>query len=151
MTISLFSNSYIIGIVGCEEKKFTSETEGKAKELIRILLSRSGVTGISSGHCHLGGIDIWAEDIGKELGLETYIFPPKDFSWSAGYKLRNIQIVEASDEVHCITVKRLPDAYQGMRFESCYHCGTDSHVKSGGCWTAKYADKKGKPAYWHVL
>jgi hypothetical protein len=31
-----------------------------------------------------------------------------------------------------------------MKFDLCYHCGTKDHVKSGGCWTVKYARKLGK-------
>jgi hypothetical protein len=31
-----------------------------------------------------------------------------------------------------------------MTFEMCYHCMSDTHVKSGGCWTVKYAKKIGK-------
>jgi hypothetical protein len=31
-------------------------------------------------------------------------------------------------------------------------CRTNAHIKSGGCWTAKYAHREyGKPAVWHVL
>lgn len=150
----------VIGIVGSEAIKFTSETEAKAKEIIRALLrglnslgypSGLNITGYSSGHCHLGGIDIWTEEIGDELGIIKYIFPPKTQSWETGYKPRNLQIVEASTEVHCITVRKLPADYKGMRFDGCYHCHTKDHVKSGGCWTALHAKKKGKPAFWHVI
>lgn len=31
-----------------------------------------------------------------------------------------------------------------MRFHGCYHCEEPNHVKSGGCWTVKYAKKLGK-------
>ncbi len=27
----------------------------------------------------------------------------------------------------------------------CYHCKTDTHIKSGGCWTTKYARRHGVP------
>jgi hypothetical protein len=141
----------VIGIVGSESIKFTPETEAAAKKIIRDLLTRPGVTGVSSGACHLGGIDAWAEEIGKELGLDLFIYPPKTQSWETGYKPRNLQIVKASDEVYCITVKELPLNYKGMRFDYCYHCKTRDHVKSGGCWTAKQAQKKGKFATWYVV
>src|SRR5689334_14361282 len=105
----------IIGIVGSEAKKFTPETEEAAKQLIRLLLIKDTVTGLSSGHCHLGGIDIWAEEIAKELGLDLYIFPPKNLRWEPnGYKSRNIEIAMVSSEVHNITVKKLPPSYRGM-------------------------------------
>ena len=134
----------IVGIVGSEAKKFTDATQRLARNEIRRLLLRPGVTAVSSGHCHLGGIDIWAEDEADRLGLEKFIYPPADHSWNLGYKPRNIQIAVASDEVWCITVKELPAEYSGMKFPLCYHCGTTDHVKSGGCWTTKYARGLGK-------
>jgi len=114
-------------------------------------LADDRVAGLSSGHCHLGGIDIWAEEIGRMLAIDLHIFPPKSLSWENGYKPRNLKIVETSDEVHCITLKELPPSYTGMRFDFCYHCKTKDHVKSGGCWTAKQAEKAGKKAFWHII
>lgn len=143
--------SRVIGIVGSEAAKFTLVTELKARKIIHQLLTQPGVTGVASGACHLGGIDIWAEEIGDELGLDTFIYPPKILNWAAGYRPRNLQIVKASDELHCITLKELPAGYTGMSFSYCYHCCTAGHVKSGGCWTALQAKKQGKPAYWHVI
>lgn len=134
-----------VGIVGSEAAKFTPETAAKAKALIRTLLSAPGVTEVVSGGCHLGGVDIWAEEIGLELGLVVTVHYPRVRSWWA-YKERNLKIAEA-DEVHCITVKELPAGYTGMRFSHCYHCHTNDHVKSGGCWTMKKARK----GFLHVL
>lgn len=143
----------IYGIVGSEAAKFTPETEAEAKRIIRMILTRPNATGYSSGHCHLGGIDIWTEEIGKELGLEGFVYPAQTRVWGTvgGYKNRNIKIVGASDEVHCITVRTLPAGYTGMKFAYCYHCHTNTHVKSGGCWTMKYAIKAGKPGILHVI
>lgn len=134
----------IIGIVGSEAAKFTAAGEADARHLLRGLLTLSGVDGMSSGHCHLGGIDIWAEEIASELGVEQFIFPPRELDWSRGYKPRNIQIARKSGAVYCITVDHYPTGYHGMRFGSCYHCGTSEHIKSGGCWTVKYARQLGK-------
>lgn len=134
----------IIGIVGSEAKKFTPETESMARTIITAILSMPGVTGMSSGHCHLGGVDIFAEEQAAKLELPQYIFPPKTLQWEGGYKQRNIEIAKKSDEVYCITVDKLPPGYTGMRFSSCYHCKTSDHVKSGGCWTTKYARYLGK-------
>ncbi len=128
-----------IGIVGSEEVKFTPAGKVAALEIIRRLLSEPGVTEVVSGGCHLGGIDIWAEEIGRELGLTITVFKPVSFSWETGYKPRNLRIARGSDIVHCITVDRLPESFSGMRFPSCYHCHTSGHVKSGGCWTMKKA------------
>lgn len=142
-----------VGIVGSEDAKFTHETEKAAKTLILELLGRPGVTGVVSGGCHLGGIDLWAERGAQRLGIPQKIFPSKARTWGgpAGYAERNLRIVRESDEVHCITLKALPPYYAGMRFKLCYHCGTDEHVKSGGCWTMMQARKAGKPGILHVI
>jgi hypothetical protein len=131
-----------IGIVGSEGAKFTPETERKARELIRDLLVPGDT--VVSGACHLGGIDVWAVEEAKKLGLAYEEYPPETLSWETGYKPRNLRIARASDIVVCITLRRLPPGYAGMRFDRCYHCGTDTHVKSGGCWTMKQARKMGK-------
>jgi hypothetical protein len=134
----------VVGIVGSEAAKFTPAGKERAIDRIWHILVRPGVTGVVSGACHLGGIDVWAAAQGKTLGIEVIEFPPKAHSWSNGYKPRNIQIAKTCDELWCITVKKLPDEYNGMIFPGCYHCGTTDHVKSGGCWTMRYAKKLGK-------
>lgn len=141
----------IIGIVGSEQAKFTEETEAEARVIIYDLLTQPGVSGVVSGKCHLGGIDLYAAEIGRELGLEVIEHAPKELKWSTGYAPRNLLIAADSDECHCITVRRLPPKYRGMVFNLCYHCGTSEHVKSGGCWTVKQARKMGKPGYIHVI
>jgi hypothetical protein len=134
-----------LGIVGHEAAKFTTETTNLAWEILLKRIITENAHTVVSGACHLGGIDIWAAEAAYTLGREIVEFPPADLSWSKGYKPRNIQIAEYSDKVICIVVKKLPEDYSGMRFTYCYHCKTDSHVKSGGCWTARYAGKLGKP------
>lgn len=134
-----------VGIVGHEAKKFTAETEAKAKAVIRSLLSPGDI--LVSGGCHLGGIDIWAEEIADEMGLEKRIYLPATRRWEGGYKQRNLKIAYGSDIVHCIVIAEYPEDYEGMRFEQCYHCHTTAHIKSGGCWTAKRARKR----KWHII
>lgn len=148
----------IIGIVGCEAAKFTPETEEQARLYIRSQYARPEVTGFSSGHCHLGGVDIYAEQEAPTSShiFERYIYPANVLCWKGtkvqdGFMERNIKIAEKSDEVHVITLKELPPTYTGMRFTMCYHCKTSQHVKSGGCWTARYAMKLGKKAVWYVI
>jgi hypothetical protein len=133
----------IYGIVGHEAAKFTPETEEKAREAIRSILKPGDR--VCSGACPLGGIDVWAIEEAKKLGLKTREFPPKVNSWEEGFKPRNIQIAETADEVINIVVTELPETYKGRRFDYCYHCHTDTHIKSGGCWTAKHAAELGKP------
>ncbi len=133
-----------IGIVGSEAAKFTPVSEARARKAIRTLLSRGDI--VVSGACHLGGIDQWCIEEAYALGLASVEYPPANLHWDTGYKPRNILIAEQSDKVFCLTVNVLPPAYTGMRFKLCYHCGTTDHVKSGGCWTVKYArEKLGKP------
>lgn len=140
-----------VGIVGSEAAKFTPAGKVMARHVIQGLLEVPDVIEVVSGASHLGGIDRWAAEIGKALGLVVTEFPPLTHAWSSGYKPRNLQIVAASDIVHCITINALPPTYKGMRFDLCYHCGTSDHVKSGGCWTAKQARKAGKLGIIHVI
>lgn len=137
-----------VGIVGHEAKKFTAETEAKAREIIRSLLSPDDI--LVSGGCHLGGIDIWAEEEADRLGLTKEIYLPLRYRWEGGYKQRNLKIAHTSSIVHCIVVAEYPPDYlhsAGMKFDACYHCHTSDHIKSGGCWTAKRAKK----AQWHII
>lgn len=126
----------IIGIVGSEAAKFTPATQAQARALIRKLIQKADR--VVSGACHLGGIDQWASEEALRYRIPFTAYPPDDLSWEF-YKKRNIQIAKASDKVVCITVDSLPATYKGMRFKLCYHCDTNDHVKSGGCWTVKYA------------
>jgi predicted Rossmann fold nucleotide-binding protein DprA/Smf involved in DNA uptake len=139
-----------IGIVGHEAAKFTPETEAEARRIIAELLASPDAV-LVSGRCHLGGIDVWAEEEAERLDRTTMIYPPATHSWILGYKPRNLKIAQDSDEVHSIVVAEYPPSYTGMRFDFCYHCGTSAHIKSGGCWTAKQAQRLGKPAFWHVV
>lgn len=134
----------ILGIVGSEAKKFTPVTEMLARRVIHDLIRTYKPEIVVSGGCHLGGIDEWAIEIAEGIGKKTEVYLPKNLRWNDGYKPRNIEIAVRSDAVICITVAKYPDGYDDMRFGLCYHCGTKDHVKSGGCWTTKYATKLGK-------
>jgi hypothetical protein len=140
-----------LGIVGHEEAKFTLQQRAAVTELITRLIREAPDPLVVSGECPLGGIDIWARELAYVLDVPFIPFPPATNDWEGGFKPRNIQIAEASDIVHCIVVRTLPDSYRGRRFASCYHCHTNDHVKSGGCWTAKYAERIGRQAQWHII
>jgi hypothetical protein len=139
-----------IGIVGSEEAKFTPLGVQRARELITSLVSDPFVTEVISGKCHLGGIDIWAAEIGELLRKKVKEFPPRKLSWEY-YKARNLIIAGESDIVYCITVDKLPETFKGMKFDYCYHCKTNTHVKSGGCWTMKQAIRMGKHGELRVI
>lgn len=144
----------ILGIVGSHAAKFTADTERLARlTIIRLLSELGSLDSVCSGHCPEGGIDIWAEEEADRMGIQKIIFPPAVNKWygskkNPGYYQRNKQIAETSDRVVCITLRELPEGYTGMRFASCYHHEDEpevkSHVKSGGCWTTKYARSLGK-------
>ena len=141
----------IVGIVGSEEAKFTPLGKQRAMELIEGILKQPDVESVVSGGCHLGGIDIWARDVGMKFELNVTEYLPKIHAWETGYKPRNLLIAQRSDVVHCITIREYPKQYTGMRFAFCYHCGVDTHIKSGGCWTMKEAAKLGKPNFLYIV
>jgi len=141
----------IVGIVGAEAAKFTVVGEAQARAIMRELLSDPAATLMVSGGCHLGGADIYAEEEAELRGLPMRIHKPKRLTWDTGYKERNMRIAEDADIVHNFVVDVLPSDYDGMTFKKCYHCNTTEHIKSGGCWTAKYAQRLGKRAEWHLI
>lgn len=137
-----------IGIVGSEGAKFTPGGESSARALIRSLIQPGDL--VVSGGCHLGGIDVWAVEEARIVGCHIMECKPETLAWWA-YKARNIQIAENSEHVICITVNRLPPSYKGMTFPRCYHCHSSTHIKSGGCWTTKYARRIGIPGETMVI
>lgn len=149
------------GIVGNGADKFMADHAVMIGQLITRLLSDPPGQVLVSGRSPVGGIDVWAEDIAKILGVPTCIYPPKTNTWSTGYKLRNLQIAEQSDRLHVIVAANYPPGYRGRWFSLCYHCARRArenpgtywtpHVKSGGCWTAIEVEKRGKPVTWHVV
>jgi hypothetical protein len=152
-----------VGIVGAEAAKFTARGEAAARVVIRRLLRPAGVVLVSGG-CHLGGIDIWAEEEyaairrreasvlreGEEPRRAPIIHLPHVRKYDA-YMARNALIARDSDVVHNIVVAALPPGFVGRRHSHCYHCDSTGHVKSGGCWTALRAERLGKSAEWHVI
>lgn len=143
----------ILGIVGSEGAKFDAATEGRARLIICDLLARNmtKLTRVISGACHLGGIDTFAIEEAKIFGVPTREYPPRERNWARGYKLRNIQIAQESSDVVCITLRHWPAGWTGMRWDRCYHCpaGSDDHVKSGGCWTVRMAQRLNK--HGHII
>jgi hypothetical protein len=169
-----------IGIIGAEAKKFTDKTKMAAMAAIENTITglwrgSGNMPTIVSGHCHLGGVDIWAEEAADHYQIRKLIFPPKKLAWEGGYKQRNIQIAEASDVIYVIGVREFPPGYspEVWNKNGCYHCKKhlihleapenckyypvahgyeQKHVKSGACWTAWYAiEQLGKEAYWIIV
>jgi len=146
-----------VAIVGHAADKFTDETEEEARRVIRLILSGERVRLVSGG-CHMGGVDIFAEEEADEMGLEKSIFRPEALTWGThngkrGFRDRNLMIAERCSEAHCVVVKELPPGYRGMKFNHCYHCFDvrPKHIKSGGCWTVVRAGRQDKPTFWHII
>jgi hypothetical protein len=129
-----------LGVVGPEQAKFTSATEALARAVIREAAVRHGATALVSGHCPLGGVDIFAEEEAAAMGLQMIVFAPKVLSWEGpgGYRARNLMIARTSDLVLMVALSELPLGFRGEDYGECYHCKgrNPPHVKSGGCWTA---------------
>ena len=144
-----------IGIVGHASDKFTINGMLKAQEAIYDIFSKHihDKPIIVSGNCPLGGVDLWAEEAAKLARLQTDIKSPKQHQWDAeyGFKQRNLDIAKDSDIIYVILSDSFPPEYNKKKFPYCYHCKTDQHIKSGGCWTAHQAIKMGKKAEWIVV
>jgi hypothetical protein len=146
-----------IGIVGHEEAKFTQSGKLIALAAIAKCLKYTHPAPVLiSGGCHLGGIDIWAEEFADRARIPKTIFKPQRLTWDSkhgqiGFKERNIQIAQASDVLYCIAVQRLASSYGGMQFTECYHCNKTDHVKGGGCWTMKVANALGKETHLIII
>jgi len=140
-----------LGIVGHAADKFTQETRSLALDAIAAACIRHRATLVVSGGCHLGGVDIWAEEVAAALGIPTLVHRPRVRAWGApgGYKERNLKIAEDSDLVLVVVVRELPPGYAGLEASSCYHCRArnPAHVRSGGCWTAWRA----KEREWRII
>jgi hypothetical protein len=133
-----------LGIVGAGADKFTEIGKTRCKKKIEDIILRSKPDVVISGGSPVGGVDIWAEEIAKTLGVETCIYKPKINQWDPkggyGFRARNLDIAKNSDVVVVLVVDSYPPDYKGKKFDTCHHCINNPfidewHVKSGGCWT----------------
>ena len=141
-----------VAIVGSSESHWTANGRVKAVLYIHNLLDEMSsswlykkVTLVSGGSPK-GGIDIYAEMVADELGLEKEIYYPEVNQWDdkviyddsrieppeiqMGYKSRNIKIAEKCDVLYCIDPK--------------------GRVGGGGFWTYSKAKVLGKEVH-HVV
>lgn len=136
----MITRTFNLGMVGHAQDKFTPETEAIARFQMVEFINHFNPTSIVSGHCHLGGVDIYAEEIATSLGINLIIHKPVNLSWSGkgGYRDRNLKIARDSHLVLVVVVKDYPSTYSGLIFNGCYHCQgrNPKHIKSGACWTA---------------
>jgi hypothetical protein len=152
-----------IAIVGPEESKWATELQKRmAKDTIHFLLFTDAI--LVSGHCPKGGVDIWAEEIADNLGIQKIIFAPEVNQWEdppdgpqgesfVGYKTRNMMIAQTCDVLYCI----VPHNNVGFNIIPynpvcyCKHCEIWGHPTNGGCWTMKYANKIGKETHLEIF
>lgn len=139
-----------VGFVGNGSDKFTPLGERRARLTIMLRLIEADV--MVSGHSPVGGIDIWAEEEAQALCIPLDLKVPQVHQWNPpggyGYKARNLDIAASSDKLYVILARTYPANYSGRKFSVCYHCHSTDHVKSGGCWTGKQAQKMGKDVEW---
>ncbi len=149
-----------IGIVGNNASKFTPVMETKARLVIMGILTEHRESLLVSGHCHQGGVDIWAEEIADSFDIPKIIYTPDIRQWNPygkyGFKARNIDIASTSDDLNVIVARDYLPGYSSMRFGECYHCArhgraSHNHVKSGACWTLNEALKRGKSGRLHII
>lgn len=130
-----------VAIVG--SSKLTENEERDVRQYFGIMLNKmlveyDDLTVISGG---AKGVDTIAEEVAKQLNIKTRIFRPEVQQWDdvdvrKGFKTRNLEIAENCDILYCF-----PSTLRNME---CYHCKSDDHQVSGGCWTALKTKEKGK-------
>lgn len=146
----------IIGIVGNGENKFTEHGKQIAQLQIRKCIVENIPCTITSGDSPLKGIDYWTRLEAIRLNQKFDPKTPNHNHWLCtnsncyGYKNRNIDIAK-SNIVYILVADRYPNTYTGERFDYCYHCHVNNHIKSGGCWTGNCAIKLGNKAIWIVI
>lgn len=146
-----------VGFVGNGADKFTSDgalrCQNRIYEILKSYRSAGRLVTVVSGHSPMGGVDIWAEELALKMGFPIDIKTPKQFRWNAvyGFKQRNLDIAKESVNLHVLVADKYPDEYVGRRFPLCYHCGVDTHVKSGACWTALRSLEYGNSVYRDII
>ena len=135
-----------VAFVGADSSKWDQKSETvvrlKVRNIMRYYMSAYPDAFIPiSGHSPKGGVDIWTEEIAKELGLEMKIFAPKAFVWwvvergeEIGYKKRNMLIAQECDVLFVFS-----PSIKGKV------------VWNGGLWTANYAENLGKKVHRVVI
>ena len=114
-----------IGIVGSSKANIQHATTCA----MNIMMQYTEDTEFVSGGAD--GVDKAVEDACFILSRKITIFKPQNNQWEPhGYRERNWKISQYCDEVICIA---LPSKGDGTY---CYHCGSEKHERTGGCYTA---------------
>src|SRR3990167_9416744 len=121
-----------LAIVGTS-KKLLPDEETKVKDIIRYEISR-GIDMVISGGAY--GIDWLAVELASKMGIPIREFKPRSQTWPE-YRRRNILIAQNCDRLVCLSTK--------VKRVSCYHCHSNTHEKTAGCWTMNEARKLNRP------
>ena len=160
-----------IAIVGAEESKWTKEQKKKVQAEIRLVFYQwldtadmyGGETILISGGCHRGGVDIWAEEVADNLGINKMVFPAEIYQWGDGSEcLCCGEIIPFTSEEKITehtkarggtwnNTKRLK-GYRSRNIQIAEACDIlynfePEGVRSGGRWTLGHANMLGKPVH----
>lgn len=114
----------VLAVVGSEHWPADSDSEERVKEVIRAVVAIRRPDKVISGGA--AGVDTWAIQVAKELGIDYEEFRPKNRRWAPdGFKARNIVIARTCTRLLAVR-SRLSTRY-------------------GSGWTADYAERLGKP------
>ena len=120
----------ILAIVGSVNRYFTESEEAEARAHIRDFLLRTKPNEVISGGAP--GVDEWAIDIAKSLGIRTRVFYAAHLRWEPdGFKERNRKIAET-----CTMLLRIA---HGMS------------TTYGSGWTRDEATRRGKSTVQYVI
>lgn len=119
-----------VGVSG--SRALTLVERRKAHRILKGILSCYG-PGDELHHGNASGVDKIAAELGKHYGMVVVAHVPKEKRWDgmAGYKARNMDIVNSSDKVYAI---HSPNSSTG-----------------GTIWTFNYAMGLGKHCEWIEL
>ena len=119
-----------IGITG--SRMLSAEQQRVVRRILTGILSCYG----EEDELHHGGargVDLIAGEVAKRFGMRVVVHHPKEPRWEgmAGYKARNMDIVNASDKVYALH--------------------SPLSTSGGTIWTFNYAEGLGKPVEWIEL
>ena len=159
-SLEMSEKEHKIAIVGSTELKFTAEGIGKVEKAIIKILKPYVTDGIlvSGG---ASGVDSWAVNIANNLNIPSQIYWARVQQWldkgnEIGFRTRNLKIAKECTEIWCIVPDIYPpDFIKSNTFKDlsgwCYHCDSNEHIPSGGCWTARNVEGQGKRASWIII
>lgn len=90
-----------LAIVGSRAKWWHPRSVEPVKAIIRATLTLWRPDAVISGRSPGGGVDVWAEELARELGFPFLPFPPRART-TAAYHERDLAMAEACTHLLCI-------------------------------------------------